>query len=703
MKRHLFIRTAAALLALLMLCGWSQTPEPSAPSAEGTLATEPVEETVMDWQNNHTTTVSYPMTDASMANRQLAVELYQQLQQNPLIDFTYGGKQFSEDMDAWTQEMTETADGCVVTYAHKETGLCVCLTYYLYADASVVEWKVRLKNTGAENSLLIQNFRSLTLDAETKGNTKLMYSKGGNASTTDFEPMYLNMKNGESANLFCKGGRSSSGTMPFFNLYTAKDKGYIGAIGWSGQWTIHASKEDGVVSIEAGMSDSSFYLLPDEEVMQPSMLLLPWTGEAQDAHNDLRHYIIQHHTPLQEDGNYPVGPVCYGTWGGEDADSQMAQIKALNNLQIGYEILWIDAGWHGDGSRISQNTFDSVWVENTGTWDTIEALYPNGMVEVSDFAHENGMGLLLWFEPERAFEGTALVTEHPEWFLSSKYNTNNFIFNLGNEEARQWLCDYIAGLINTYGVDIYRQDFNIEPLGYWQEADETDRLGVTEMKYIEGLYLFWEGLLERCPGLIIDNCASGGRRLDFESLSRSVALFRSDYVCDAVAATPEANQMQIYGLNYWLPISGTSSMGRTDTYNFRSTYGFSMQTPNILAKSKDQRLLNEEFLMVRNYFYGDYYPLTECTSDQTGWFIYQMNRADLGSGFVCAFRRLKDDNAYMSVRLSGLEAGATYTVTVWDTQQTITLSAEELMTTGLTIQIDRKMDSQMIFYEKVDS
>ena len=82
-----------------MLCGCSQTPEPSAPSTEGTLATEPVEKTVMDWQNNHTTTVSYPVTDASMANRQLAVELYQQLQQKPLIDFTYGGTRFSEDLD----------------------------------------------------------------------------------------------------------------------------------------------------------------------------------------------------------------------------------------------------------------------------------------------------------------------------------------------------------------------------------------------------------------------------------------------------------------------------------------------------------------------------------------------------------------------------------------------------------------------------
>lgn len=695
----------AAALSLTLLCGCAErAPESGGPSAQ-----EPEESTVeqlpleSDWLTDHTTTVEYAPNAASEANRELAKSLYQELLQTPPVDFVYGGKTFSQDLASWKREQTDVDDGSTVTYTHMDSGLSVQLRYYVYEDASAVEWKVRLSHTGTENSSLIEAFRTLSLEAETKGNTRLFYSKGGNAGDTDFEPVSLTMQNGDSFSLSCRGGRSSSGVMPFFNLYTAKNRGYLGAIGWSGQWTLDAAKQDGVVRLTTGMTDSGFYLEPGETVMQPSMLLIPWQGEPQDAHNDLRRYMVARHTPRQENGTLPIGPLSYGVWGGEGADSQCAQIKAVENLKLGYSILWIDAGWHGDGQKISQNTFDSVWVENTGTWDTIDSLYPNGMAEVSDRAHQAGMGLLLWFEPERAFRGTALVTEHPEWFLSSDMNPDNFIFNLGDNAAREWLCDYIAGLIREYGVDIYRQDFNIEPLEYWRASDGENRSGVTEMKYIEGLYLYWEGLLERCPGLIIDNCASGGRRLDFESLSRSVALFRSDYVCDSVSATAEANQLQIYGLNYWLPVTGTSSMGRTDPYNFRSAYGFSMQTPNILAKSKEQLPLNEEFLKVRNYFYGDYYPLTECTNDETGWFAYQMHRADLESGFVCAFRRLKAEYPYLTVQLSGLEGDAEYTVTVSDTGETSVLSGKELMETGLTVLIERQKDSRMIYYEKTAS
>ena len=49
-----------------------------------------------------------------------------------------------------------------------------------------------------------------------------------------------------------------------------------------------------------------------------------------------------------------------------------------------------------------------------------------------------------------------------------------------------------------------------------------DRVGVTEMQDIDGLYTFWDELRRAHPGLQIDNCASGGRRLDVETMSRSV-------------------------------------------------------------------------------------------------------------------------------------------------------------------------------------
>ena len=89
-------------------------------------------------------------------------------------------------------------------------------------------------------------------------------------------------------------------------------------------------------------------------------------------------------------------------------------------------------------------------------------------------------------------------------------NSRNNILNLGNPEAREWLTDHISNMISTEGIDVYRQDFNIEPMAFWEKADTPDREGMTEIRYIEGLYTFWDELRFRHPNLIIDNCASGG-------------------------------------------------------------------------------------------------------------------------------------------------------------------------------------------------
>jgi len=688
MKKHFARKVLAAALAMLMLCGCTGNGQ--------TETTQPPEE-AKSWLEDYSTTVDFALSEITKHNQTLAKSLYDQFLETPPIDFAYDGKLFSQDLTAWEKSTQQTENACAVTYTHKATGLSVCLTYSLFEDSSALEWSVRLENTGSTNSLQIKNLKTMALRFDTKGNTKLFYTMGGEDNENAFVPNTVAMKDGEKVTLASKGGRSSSGIMPYFNLYTAKDKGYIAAIGWSGQWSMTTEKKDGEVTLTAGMEKTDFYLMPGESVMAPSSMVVPWEGNAQDGHNDLRRHMLYHHTLTLENGELPIGPISYGVWGGEGTDSHTSQVKAITNRELGYDILWIDAGWNGDGSKISQNTFDSAWSENVGTWNDIDKLYPNGLIEVSDFVHEKGMGMLLWFEPERAFRGTELVMEHSDWFLGNGGSYS--VFNLGDEEARTWLTGYIAGLIKQYGVDIYRQDFNIDPLAFWQAADEDDRKGITEMKYIEGLYKFWDGLLEQCPGLMIDNCASGGRRLDFELLGRSIVLFRSDYVCYSSTATAEANQMQIYGVNFWLPLTGTSSMGRTDSYNFRSTYGFSMQTPNIISKHAEQLVLNQEFRKTRMYFYGDYYPLTECTTDETGWFAYQMHRSDWNSGFVCAFKRLRADTDTLIVKLSGLQKDVIYTVTISDTGEVFTATGEDLMKSGLTISIERMKDSRMIYYE----
>jgi len=110
--------------------------------------------------------------------------------------------------------------------------------------------------------------------------------------------------------------------------------------------------------------------------------------------------------------------------------------------------------------------------------------------------------------------------------------------------------------------------FNMDPLPYWQAADAPNRQGMSEIRHIEGLYAFWDELLKRHPDLLIDNCASGGRRIDLETVGRSTPFWRTDGPRD-----PVAHQCHTYGLLSWVPLSSTSQDREGDTYEFRSSMG----------------------------------------------------------------------------------------------------------------------------------
>ncbi len=80
---------------------------------------------------------------------------------------------------------------------------------------------------------------------------------------------------------------------------------------------------------------------------------------------------------------------------------------------------------------------------------------------------------------------------------------------------------------------------------------------MTENLYIQGYLAFWDELRRRHPKMLIDSCASGGRRNDLETMRRGVPLLRSDYQAssgDIAFAT--GNQCHTYGLSSWLPYYG---------------------------------------------------------------------------------------------------------------------------------------------------
>ena len=120
---------------------------------------------------------------------------------------------------------------------------------------------------------------------------------------------------------------------------------------------------------------------------------------------------------------------------------------------------------------------------------------------------------------------------------------------------------------------------------------------------------------------------------------------------------------------------------------------------SIRGSIPDMQRVIAEYKELRPYFYEDYYPLTG-SGDITGdniWMAYQLYRPSDKSGFVVAFRREACPDKTHTVKLSGLDPDAVYSITNKDTGETVSKSGLELAE-GFVLTLDQPRSSLLLKY-----
>jgi alpha-galactosidase len=355
-------------------------------------------------------------------------------------------------------------------------------------------------------------------------------------------------------------------------------------------------------------------------------------------------------------------------WGGITSEERKKRINEFKAYDIGFEDVWIDAGWYGQCENCYE-AFTGDWSQHTGEWEANKRVHPNGLQDVAACAKAAGMQLMLWVEPERAIQGTPVTQQHPDWFLS-RQNSKNLILNYGNEEAKAYVYNLLSSFVEKLELSCYRQDFNVHLTDYFKENDADNRRGITEMKHITGMYELWDSLLQKYPHLLIDNCAGGGRRIDIETLKRSIPFFRSDYQCN-FNENPEVLQTHNANISCYLPYNGCTTKTKNDTYAIRSSYSSSWGGAfyNTIFQSMSEedfrwaKAVTDEYRKIRKYFSEDFYNHGSQVFDDTSWAIWQYDDPVTQSGIVMAFRRSNSPFAQVDIALKGQYAGKTLTYT----------------------------------------
>ena len=560
---------------------------------------------------------------------------------------------------------------------------------------------LRLTNNGSENSPQITEAKTLDFTFGTCGTVHYHSLQGDDCGETSFLPIDFDLSENYSEEPLL--GRSSNTTgFPYFDLSWDCGAAAFG-IGWTGQWKKDITLSENGVNVAVGVADCDFCLLPGESVRFPSVLIVRGDEPAETL-REFRRTIRSDFSPRTRLGDkfrLPIAIQCFDRyfnqvdgiaqnilWATEEG--QKYTVDAAKKLRH-IDTLWLDAAWFYKGFPHGVGNF------------RFSPGFPRGLKPVSDYAHENGMKFVVWFEPERVYEGSDLYPQTEKLLMTDPENETR-LFNLADPESRRWLTDTIISMIRDNGIDVYRQDFNMDPLPYWRANDTENRKGITELKYVEGLYAMWDEILATFPDLWIDNCASGGRRLDLEMSRRSVTLWRSDTGC-----FPERddrpitlwNHNQILGLSQYLPYHDCAVWDiDANTVRSTATHGmaanFHIFNPDF-DYAQGERVLAEVDEM-REYWNGDFYPLTAATLDKSVWSAYQL--ACGNSGAVYAFRREESKDETQTFAINALDESKNYDITLVDesfAETHLTVSGADLAQ-GFTFSIPKAKNSLIMKY-----
>ena len=222
--------------------------------------------------------------------------------------------------------------------------------------------------------------------------------------------------------------------------------------------------------------------------------------------------------------------------------------------QIGCEEFVIDAGWFAEKPG---------WTPFIGEWKEYSSNFPSGGLKGTiDYIHSKGMKAGLWVEIENMGTKADICKSLPDsWFFISHNervtkNTRNCL-NFANPEVYKWAMDIVSNLIEQYGLDYIKNDYNLDA-GVGNEFG-SDSLGDGLLKHNRAYIKWLNELMDKYPNLTIENCGSGGCRMDYEVLKTCPIQSTSDqtdyrkypYLSSAVltACTPEQAAVWSYPLN----------------------------------------------------------------------------------------------------------------------------------------------------------
>ncbi len=421
-----------------------------------------------------------------------------------------------------------------VSFKHKS--LTVHLHYVTFPQTSIIEQWTVLENSGTTTLYDLTALDSLSVALRPSADPLTLYwvqgvsptladlKRAQPVPTLRLRSIRLTERVGQTIESLA---RSSEESMGWFALVSPNlREGLYGGIEWSGAWQLHAERLNDQTSLRAGLDQIHLDLAPRETFESPRRFVGFFRGGVEDAAN-ASHTFARTYLLRPPPANFPWTQ--FNTWFAyyTDIDEVRLRREVDNAAAMGLEVFVVDAGWYEGSPPIADFSY------GLGTWRENREKFPSGLAAFSDYVHSKGMKFGLWVEPERVDMNYVLKEkEIPLEWLAPGADQERVLpegaawtaqLCLGNPQARTWIKGWLTRLIRDYKVDWLKWDNNI-----WMSCDPPDQPGHANYDHIKGLYEILDYLRAEFPTLIIENCASGGNRMDYALMRRTDIAWLSD-------------------------------------------------------------------------------------------------------------------------------------------------------------------------------
>lgn len=489
-------------------------------------------------------------------------------------------------------------------------------------------------------------------------------------------------------------------------------------VGWSGgvrfsiDFNAKESYGEALLSYTAELTGHKplYVLEPGEKLRTPDLHFCAVHGGIDDAVNEGIAHIRKSVLNMPEaDGSALL--VGAGMGAEHDMSVETSKSFARQMRDMGAEVFIIDAGWYCPPGR------EMDWYGNNGINRPDPDRYPGeSFKELRDYCHSIGMKFALWMEPERIGDKAGIREKHPEWFAEDVYDAKAEGFvDMTNPEACNWVESEIARIVEEYGLDLLRIDYNVggnEVFAFRDVGTGTEEC--LALRHFNAVYGMYERLKKRFPDVIFENCASGGARTDLGLMKNFCHTWVSDN-----QQMPRSIEIT-NGMTMVLPpervdrlFAGMGCHRTGELYAHMRNTMLTHMSLNVIApacltpNTESMEFVKHSVELYKNKIRP---MMPEClvyhhtpdrkTAEEKKYQALEICSPDNSIGFVAVYTLSYVAADEFVVFPKGVSSGKKYSVTLDNSGTEYEIDGKDINANGIRLRINSSLSSELIMYEE---